>query len=589
MTTERDRALQTALGQIERAHGKGAIMRLGEVQAQPIDVIPTGALTLDIALGVGGVPRGRIIEVYGPEFPGKTTLTLHIIAEAQKRGGVAAFIDAEHALDPLYASRIGVRTEELLVQRDGLRRLGQHVSITAGVANVNGGNDIAKIGMSDVGSPTAFSVNNYTVTDLLLPTNGSTVFGSAGVLFIDTPVASATGAAVNISDNGSGTPDALCLGNVNSSFDVANVGVATVEINALTPTTITDNGHGLFLIGGTNVTNLNAQSTSDLFMDAPATGGGVNSGFVSTGATAGSAGNAGTPFFENPILNYGITVNGATGGGDMLQGVSGPLTAGLVNAAYIGGVGSSSITGSNVGGDFIFPEGGNTTVTLGAGHGTSDTVAFGFYALGLNTIVDQAITDIHNGGEIGVNAYLGALSNVTTINNFKIGATGDVIIFGPNDWVGTSGFVALASGGGDYGLWTAGVTGPVVPGASALKLVTAPDTPIATAVSVTLDGISTYTGAAQLQSQLVLAGVGDLHFGGGALDGHNIIHELVAYQVTGTNNINIADVELLNTTSAAQSGDTANPNIQVSVHDLVHLVGVGLLSNLNTVNFVFHA
>ncbi|HEY6469528.1 MAG TPA: recombinase RecA [Candidatus Dormibacteraeota bacterium] len=117
MATERDRALETALGQIERAHGKGAIMRLGEVQAQPIDVIPTGALTLDIALGVGGVPRGRIIEVYGPESSGKTTLTLHIIAEAQKRGGVAAFIDAEHALDPQYASRIGVRTEELLISQ----------------------------------------------------------------------------------------------------------------------------------------------------------------------------------------------------------------------------------------------------------------------------------------------------------------------------------------------------------------------------------------------------------------------------------------------------------------------------------------
>jgi recombination protein RecA len=117
VTTERDRALETALGQIERAHGKGAIMRLGEVRAQPIDIIPTGALTLDIALGVGGVPRGRIIEVYGPESSGKTTLTLHIIAEAQKRGGVAAFIDAEHALDPQYAQRIGVRTEELLISQ----------------------------------------------------------------------------------------------------------------------------------------------------------------------------------------------------------------------------------------------------------------------------------------------------------------------------------------------------------------------------------------------------------------------------------------------------------------------------------------
>ena len=117
MTTERDRALQTALGQIERAHGKGAIMRLGEVQTQHIDIIPTGALTLDIALGVGGIPRGRIVEVYGPESSGKTTLTLHVIAEAQRRGGVAAFIDAEHALDPQYASRIGVITEELLISQ----------------------------------------------------------------------------------------------------------------------------------------------------------------------------------------------------------------------------------------------------------------------------------------------------------------------------------------------------------------------------------------------------------------------------------------------------------------------------------------
>jgi recombination protein RecA len=117
VTTERDRALTTALGQIERAHGKGAIMRLGEARTQRVEAIPTGALTLDIALGVGGVPRGRVIEIYGPESSGKTTLTLHIIAEAQKLGGVAAFIDAEHALDPQYAGRIGVNTDELLISQ----------------------------------------------------------------------------------------------------------------------------------------------------------------------------------------------------------------------------------------------------------------------------------------------------------------------------------------------------------------------------------------------------------------------------------------------------------------------------------------
>ena len=118
MTTERERALSTALGQIERSYGKGAIMRLGAAEAQRnIEAIPTGALTLDIALGVGGVPRGRVVEIYGPESSGKTTLTLHIIAEAQRKGGVAAFIDAEHALDPQYAARIGVKTEELLISQ----------------------------------------------------------------------------------------------------------------------------------------------------------------------------------------------------------------------------------------------------------------------------------------------------------------------------------------------------------------------------------------------------------------------------------------------------------------------------------------
>src|SRR4030081_4044603 len=116
--SEKDRALTAALSQIERSYGKGAIMKLGEAAAQRnIDVIPTGSLTLDMALGVGGIPRGRVIEIYGPESSGKTTLALHVVAQAQKLGGVAAFIDAEHALDPLYAARIGVNTDDLLVSQ----------------------------------------------------------------------------------------------------------------------------------------------------------------------------------------------------------------------------------------------------------------------------------------------------------------------------------------------------------------------------------------------------------------------------------------------------------------------------------------
>ncbi len=116
--SERQKALELALAQIERQFGKGSIMKLGEVsQRLAVDVIPTGALSLDLALGVGGVPRGRVVEIYGPESSGKTTLGYHIIAEAQREGGVAAFIDAEHALDPNYARALGVNLDELLISQ----------------------------------------------------------------------------------------------------------------------------------------------------------------------------------------------------------------------------------------------------------------------------------------------------------------------------------------------------------------------------------------------------------------------------------------------------------------------------------------
>jgi recombination protein RecA len=114
----RDKAIDLALGAIEKQFGKGSIMRLGkDTVEREVSVVPTGSLGLDIALGIGGLPRGRIIEIYGPESSGKTTLTLHVVAEAQKRGGVCAFIDAEHALDVGYAKKLGVRTEELLVSQ----------------------------------------------------------------------------------------------------------------------------------------------------------------------------------------------------------------------------------------------------------------------------------------------------------------------------------------------------------------------------------------------------------------------------------------------------------------------------------------
>src|SRR6201990_2506291 len=118
MEENRKKALAAALSQIEKQFGKGSVMRLGDAGATyEVDSIPTGSLGLDIALGVGGIPRGRIIEIFGPESSGKTTLVYHLIAEAQARGGVCAFIDTEHAIDPIYARRIGLDTDELLISQ----------------------------------------------------------------------------------------------------------------------------------------------------------------------------------------------------------------------------------------------------------------------------------------------------------------------------------------------------------------------------------------------------------------------------------------------------------------------------------------
>ncbi|MGH3545325.1 MAG: ATPase domain-containing protein, partial [Mycobacteriales bacterium] len=114
---DRDKALEIALAQIEKQHGKGSVMRLGDEGRVPIAVIPTGSIGLDIALGIGGLPRGRIVEIFGPESSGKTTVALHAVASAQAAGGIVAFIDAEHALDPDYAKALGVDTDALLVSQ----------------------------------------------------------------------------------------------------------------------------------------------------------------------------------------------------------------------------------------------------------------------------------------------------------------------------------------------------------------------------------------------------------------------------------------------------------------------------------------
>ena len=114
---EKKKALETAIAQIEKKYGTGAVMKMGQKAALNVATIPTGSMTLDMALGIGGAPRGRIVEVYGPESSGKTTVALHIAAEAQKQGGTVAFIDVEHALDPVYAEALGVNIDEMLVSQ----------------------------------------------------------------------------------------------------------------------------------------------------------------------------------------------------------------------------------------------------------------------------------------------------------------------------------------------------------------------------------------------------------------------------------------------------------------------------------------
>ncbi|MGL5496092.1 MAG: ATPase domain-containing protein, partial [Aeromonas sobria] len=117
MDQNKQKALAAALGQIEKQFGKGSIMRLGDSKTMDIEAISTGSLSLDVALGIGGLPCGRIVEIYGPESSGKTTLTLQVIAEAQKKGKTCAFVDAEHALDPIYAAKLGVNVDDLLISQ----------------------------------------------------------------------------------------------------------------------------------------------------------------------------------------------------------------------------------------------------------------------------------------------------------------------------------------------------------------------------------------------------------------------------------------------------------------------------------------
>ena len=151
VASEKQKALDAALAQIEKQFGKGAVMRLGQHSTLNVEAIPTGSLSLDIALGIGGVPKGRIIEIYGPESSGKTTVALHIVAECQKRGGSAVFIDVEHALDPNYAKALGVDIDSLLVSQPDTGE--QALEIGLGGSDGHQGRDRGRDGRQPCGCP----------------------------------------------------------------------------------------------------------------------------------------------------------------------------------------------------------------------------------------------------------------------------------------------------------------------------------------------------------------------------------------------------------------------------------------------------
>jgi hypothetical protein len=289
-------------------------------------------------------------------------------------------------------------------------------------------------------------------------------------------------------------------------------------------------------------------------------------------------------------LVHGVTVTGGAGGNE-LQGSSGELTpttaaptAGFVQA-YIGGIHADDINAGPSGGDFIFGMGGDDTIALGTGHGGIDTIGVALYHEGgsgsSGSTFVQAITDIVNLGEIGVNGYLGALSQITTVSGFNLGPSGDVLDFSVSSWA--RGAIAGA-GGFDFGLENNSGTGHPAPGPATMQLISTPGA-ATNGSDITLDNIATYADAAHLQTALTTATVGNIVLFPANLTPHFLYHILVAYG-TGTG-VNIADVEIFNNTGTGQSQDTSNPGLTVIAHDLVDLVGTASLGNMNPHNIQF--
>ena len=437
---------------------------------------------------------------------------------------------------------------------------------------------------SSLGGPAEVNISNYTATNVFLPTtDGIVKLGTTS--FTDTPVFTVNNASLTFADNNADTgasPDTLKLGNIYGSAITGaftDIGQASVHLDATAPTTVTDKGAGTFEIGGLDATVLNAVTTHELIMNLPGT----------DWAT-------------------GITVTGSDvgvgGGNNLLQGTTGTLThtvaattpmGPLEGPAYVGAVGNDTITGGQHN-DNILGMGGNDDITLHSnvvgpiGAANASTVWLNFYGEqpeggGAPTTFLQAITDISGGVESFVNGYG---TDTTTIHNFALGAAGDVLNIGPGGWARST-VGGLATGGSDFGLINANGSLWVTSGHDAAlgSIITLPGSDPG-AVDVTLDGISTFTSAAQLQASLTTTG--NIHFwngGIGSVPGHGVFHELVAYG-TGTG-VNIDDVTIVNTLGSTQPGNTNNPALTVTAHDLVDLVGTTSLGTLNAHNIFLHA
>jgi len=438
-----------------------------------------------------------------------------------------------------------------------------NITISAGpTINLN---DHLQVWVSDEGSVPVFTVNNYTTTDIFLPTEhgNDVVLGSDH--FVDQPVVSVTGASLNFYDNsadsGNGS-DNLILGKTTGfAGDFTDVGHTSVFLDATAHTYLNDFGAGYFRIGATDATNLNAATTSHLVMDLPAT----------------------HAFFNSD----GITVTGSATGQNLLQGVSGTLTHTLADdgdgqfiSSYIG---NDQLIGGS-GADNFFPEGGNDIVTINAPLGTTDNVWFaaydvghsgGTHGTGTGTILTQAVTDIISGTETFVNGYD---KDTLTVNHFIWGPTGgDKIQFDEDSWASGGSINGLTKSDGNTQVSSLAHDATFVQEGTANTVLTA-------TADIIEDTISTYANASFLANALGQSAVGNLKLAGSGVAAGATIDLMIAYN-DSAGDINIADITFKNTTGGAVT-DTSQLHLVHSV-DLVHLVGTTGVGAMDAANIHF--